>query len=110
MRKNYKKEENMITKERARDIYNHYSQIEECEKFMSELKSFIDEQVGNDPKLLGTEINPRGNIQIQIPYFEKGKFKDTYRIFGLDYPTALRVIKSHVRRLKKELAELQKEE
>lgn len=103
-----------ITKEQAREIYNHYSQIEACEGLIADLKKAIEIEKGAAPDILrDPNYHPHGSITINIPYFdntssmfqkEKGS-----RVYNISYTSAVRVLKNHLKHLKRELAELQKE-
>jgi len=43
-----------------------------------------------------------GSIEISIPYFEAGQFKKGgARVFNISYPAALKVLKSHIRGLRR---------
>ena len=99
----------MITKERARQIYNRYSQIEDAEKLLEELKGFTHEVlVKNKPKLLDPRYHPYGTIELHVPTFQSGRFEGSYKIVGISYPSAIRVLKNHIKQLKRELAEIDK--
>lgn len=104
-----------IDKEKARAIYNLYSQIETTEAIIAELKGFIDRyNEGNPPPVIPDNYNPYGSIEICIPYFEHGQFKKGgARVFNISYPAAMKVLKSHVRciknKLRKELIEIEME-
>ena len=95
-----------IDKEKARNIYNLYSQIETTEKIIKELQEFIQKyNDGNPPQdIIPANYNPYGSIEISIPYFEGGKFADKgARVFNISYPAAIKVLKSHLRCIKKQL-------
>ena len=97
-----------VSKEQARQIYNRYSQIEDAEELMEKLKDFTHEVLVNDkPKLMDNQYHPYGTIELHVPTFSEGKFNGSYRIVGISYPSAMRVLKNHVKQLKRELAELQ---
>ena len=52
----------MITKERARQIYNRYSQIEDAEELLEKLKDFTHQVLVNDkPKLMDNRYHPFGS-------------------------------------------------
>ena len=91
-----------IDKERARKIYNYYSQIETTEKIIADLNEFIAKyNEGQPPAVMPENYNPYGSIEISIPYFESGRFKQGgAREFNISYPAALKVLKSHIRGLK----------
>ena len=102
----------MITKEQAREIYNHYSQIEAAETLIGELKKAM----GNMPTPLDDIIrdqnyHPHGSIVIEVPYFEAGRFTESKgsRVYNISYPSAIRVLKNHVKQLKRELKKLQED-
>lgn len=104
----------MITKEQAREIYNHFSQIETVEKLIEELKKAMERGKGNTPQILYRDPNyhPHGSITINVPYFEAGKFVESKgsTVYNISYPSAIRVLKNHVKQLKRELKELQEGE
>ena len=103
----------IIDKEKARTIYNLYSQIETTEEIISQLKEFIQKyNEGNPPPVIPDNYTAYGSIEISIPYFEAGQFeKGGARVFNISYPAAMKVLKSHVRciknKLKKELSEVE---
>ena len=100
----------LISKDNCMDLYNIYSQIERCESIMEDLDKFIKENDGNIPEIFDKSYTQYGSVQIQIPYFEKGKFKDGgARIFNIQYDMALAVLKEHVRFLKEKARELNNE-
>ena len=94
-----------ISKEEARSIYNLYSQIETTEGIIEELKEFIRKyNEGKPPAVIPDNYNPYGSIEISIPYFENGRFKNGgARVFNISYPAAMKVLKSHVRSIKNQL-------
>jgi len=97
-----------VSKEQARQIYNRYSQIEDAEELMEKLKDFTHEVLVNDkPKLMDNRYHPYGTIELHVPTFKEGQFDGSYRIVGISYPSAMRVLKNHIKQLKRELAELQ---
>lgn len=102
----------MITKETAREIYNHYSQIETVEKLISDMKKMMEKEKGTSPKILrDNSYHPHGSITINIPYFEGGSF-DKERgsiVYNISYPSAIRVLKNHIKQLKRELNKLQED-
>ena len=102
----------MITKERARQIYNRYSQIEDAEELLAKLKDFTHEVIvgNNKPKLMDSRYHPFGTIELHVPTFQEGQFHGSYRIVGISYPSAMRVLKNHVKQLKRELAEIDESE
>ena len=100
----------MITKEQAREIYNHYSQIELVEKLIADLKKFLEKEKGQSPDILRDDnYHPHGSITINVPYFEGGEFDKERgsRVFNISYPSAIKVLKNHLKQLKRELKELQ---
>lgn len=94
-----------IDKERARKIYNYYSQIETTEGIIAELEEFIRKyNEGQPPAVIDENYQLYGSIQICIPYFEAGRFKNgSARVFNISYPAALKVLKSHIRTIKRML-------
>lgn len=104
----------MITKEQAREIYNHFQQIELCEDLVEDLKKAVEKSNSKGgPALLYRDPNyhPHGSICIEVPYFDNttGCFtkEKGSRVYNISYPSAIRVLKNHVKHLKRELAELQ---
>lgn len=99
-----------ITKEKARSIYNRYSQIEDAEELIKELTGFVNEELTKaKPSLTDQRYHPYGTIELRVPTFESGNFKGSYRVLGISYSSAIKVLKNHVKQLKRELVELQKE-
>lgn len=97
-----------ITKELARQIYNRYSQIEQAEELIEKLKDFTHQVLVNEkPKLMDNRYHPYGTIELHVPTFQEGRFNGSYRIVGISYPSAMRVLKNHVKQLKRELMELE---
>lgn len=94
-----------IDKDRARKIYNFYSQIETTERIIADLNEFIAKyNEGQPPAVMDENYHPYGSISITIPYFEAGQFKDGgARVFNISYPAALKVLKSHIRGLRRQL-------
>lgn len=94
-----------VTKETAMRIYNLYSQIDTTEKIIAELNEFIQKwNEGGQPPVVTDNYKPYGSIEISIPYFEAGKFKQGgARVFNISYPAAMKVLKSHLRSLKNTL-------
>ena len=98
----------MITKEQSAAIFNIYSQIETCDQLINDLQQFIQECDNHVPDIIDESYQRYGSIEIAIPYFESGRFKNgSARLFNINYSIALKVIKSHRRMLKKRLAKLQ---
>ena len=103
-----------VTKEQAREIYNYYSQIEKSEKLIADLKRAIESEKENPrfPDIIrDNSYHPHGSICIDVPYFDnlKGEFtkEKGSLIYNISYSQALRVLKAHVKQLKRELAALQ---
>lgn len=92
-----------IDKERARKIYNYYSQIETTERIIADLDEFIKKyNEGEPPAVMDENYTAFGSIEISIPYFEAGQFKKGgARVFNISYPAALKVLKSHIRGLRR---------
>lgn len=107
----------MITKEQAREIYNYYSQIETSEKLIADLKRAIEKEKEN-PRfqdiIRDNSYHPHGSICLNVPYFDNqtGMFtkEKGSMVFNIGYSQAIRVLKAHVKQLKRELAELQPKE
>ena len=107
----------MITKEQAREIYNYYSQIETSEKLIADLKRAVEKEKENPnfPDVIrDNSYHPHGSICINVPYFDqdKGVFSKERgsMIYNIGYSQAIRVLKAHVKQLKRELAALQPKE
>lgn len=96
----------MISKEDARLLFNLHSQIETTQAIISELEEFVKQQGENVPDIIDKNYESFGSIQIEIPYFEAGKFsKRGAKIYNISYNAALRVLKNHIRNLKKQIKE-----
>ena len=94
-----------ISKEKAARIYNLYSQIDTTQTLIEDLERFIKECNEHSPRLIpeGT-YDHFGSIEISVPYWEEGRFKvGSARVCKIKYPAALKVLKSHIRSIKKEL-------
>ena len=107
----------MITKEQAREIYNYYSQIEKSEQLIADLKKAIekDKENPNFPDIIrDNSYHPHGSICIEVPFFDNltGCFNKERgsMIYNICYSQAIRVLKAHVKQLKRELAALQPKE
>ena len=99
-----------ITKEKARSIYCRYSQIEDAEELIKKLSGFVNKELAEArPSLTDQRYHPFGTIELHVPSFKEGQFEGSYRIVGISYSSALRVLKNHVKQLKRELVELQKD-
>lgn len=102
-----------VTKNTAMKVYNLYSQIETTAKIIAELQEFIKKwNEGGQPPVITDNYKPYGSIEISIPYFERGQFKQGgARVFNISYPAAIKVLKSHLRclkhTLKKEIEDIQ---
>lgn len=85
-----------------------YDQIEASELLIKELNGFVNEELQNSkPNLTDPRYHPHGTIELHVPTFERGRFESSYRIVGISYSSAIRVLKNHVKQLKLELKELQ---
>lgn len=101
-----RKEANMISKEDARLLYNLHAQIETTQTIISELEEFVKSQGEKVPDIIDKSYSTFGSIHIEIPYFEGGKFsKRGAKIYNISYNAALRVLKNHIRNLKKQIKE-----
>lgn len=97
----------MISKDDARLLYNLHAQIETTETLISDLNEFVQKQGEDVPDIIDESYSTYGSIHLEIPYFESGKFsKKSARVYNISYNAALRVLKNHVRSLKKQLKEL----
>lgn len=106
-----------VTKEQAREIYNHYAQIERSEELIANLKTAIekDKEHPDFPDIIRDDsYNAHGSICIHVPYFDnlRGEFtkEKGSTIYNICYSQAIRVLKAHVKKLKRELAALQPKE
>jgi hypothetical protein len=78
---------------------------------LEKLKDFTHQVLVNDkPKLMDSRYHPFGTIELHVPTFQEGKFQGSYRIVGISYSSAMRVLKNHVKQLKRELAEIDESE
>ena len=107
----------IVTKEQAREIYNYYSQIEKSERLIADLKRAIEKEKENPrfPDIIRDDTyHPHGSICLEVPYFDNmtGEFTKERgsMIFNISYSQAVRVLKAHVKQLKRELAALQPKE
>lgn len=107
----------LITKEQAREIYNYYSQIEKSEKLIADLKRAIEKEKENPrfPDIIrDNSYHPHGSICLDVPYFDNvsGVFSKEKgsMVYNISYSQAIRVLKAHVKQLKRELAALQPKE
>lgn len=96
-----------ITKEDCRQLYNLYAQVETSESVIKDLEEFVKSRGGIVPDIIPKSYQIHGSIEIHIPYFDNGKFADKgARVYHISYPAALRVLKNHVRHLKKEIKQM----
>lgn len=96
-----------ITKEDCRQLYNLHAQVETTECIINDLEEFVKSQGGKVPDIIPKSYQTHGSIEISIPYFEGGKFANKgARVYHISYPAALRVLKNHVRHLKKEIKQM----
>ena len=107
----------IVTKEQAREIYNYYSQIEKSEKLIADLKRAIEKEKETPDFtdiIRDNTYHPHGSICLDVPYFDNltGEFtkEKGSMIYNISYPSAIRVLKAHVKQLKRELAALQPKE
>lgn len=101
---------NKVTKEQARDIYNLYSQIEDTETLIRELKKQMEKEKGTPDELLrDNDYHPHGSITINVPYFKSGSFDKSRGsiVYNISYPSAIKVLKNHIKQLKRELNSIQ---
>lgn len=102
----------IVTKEQAREIYNHYAQIEDCEKLIESIDKRLRNEKGRLPDIIrDKDYSFSGSIKLEVPYFDNltGDFDKSKgcTVYNLNYPNALKVLKAHIRILKRELKELQ---
>lgn len=96
-----------ITKEDCRQLYNLHAQVETTEGIIKDLEGFVKSQGESVPDIIPKSYQTQGSIEISIPYFESGKFTNKgARVYHISYPAALRVLKNHVRHLKKEIKQM----
>lgn len=89
----------MITKEIARLIYNCYSEIENSEKMIKELKKRINDK--GELELKDSWSGQKQSLELRIPH-ETG----SYGIHQVPFHLALDVIKEHIQNQNKELERL----
>lgn len=77
----------MITKETARRIYNAYSEIENCDKLMKDMKEALEKN--GEPKLQDSFGNRRG-LQLGVPCGN-----DAHRLFNVPTDLAVTIIEAH---------------
>lgn len=100
----------MITKEDCRRMYNYYAQIETTEKLIEDLKKFVKSQDERIPDVIPESYSCHGSIEIHIPTFKQGQFQTgSATVYNISYWAALRVLRNHIRILKKKIKELNDE-
>lgn len=88
----------MITKETARRIYNAYSEIENCDKLMKDMKEAL--ATTGEPKLMDGFGHRRG-LELGVPSGSSG-----HRIFQVPPELAVQVIEVHRQKQEELLKEL----
>lgn len=98
----------MITKEDCRLLYNLYAQIDTTEDIINDLEKAIKNCDGKIPSIMDKDYKTYGSIQIEVPYFESGKFDSSKgaRIYNIRYDAALLILKDHVYNLRKQAEEM----
>lgn len=96
-----------VSKEQAMQIYNRYNQIELTKNLIKDLSEMMNKVSVKKPDIIDNRYHPYGTIELRVPEFEKGEFRGGYRIYGISYPSALKVLKNHIKQLQRELKEIQ---
>lgn len=100
----------MITKEDCRRLYNYYAQVETTEKIIEDLEKFVKSQDDKIPDVIPESYAVHGSIELCIPTFKEGQFQTgSARIYNISYPAALRVLKNHIKDLKKKIKKMNDE-
>ena len=104
----------MITKERARQIYNLYSQLEESNKIVNILRQCQEEYEKNNGgiDIIQDQWGNFKSIELAVPerfFNPKGDSFSSARIFQISVSDAILVLESHIQRLEKSLIYEQKE-
>lgn len=95
---------NMITKEDCRQLYNYYSQVETTEKLIEDLEKFVQKQGEVIPDVIPESYSSYGSIQLCVPTFKQGQFQTgSATIFNISYNAALRVLRNHIEDLRNKI-------
>ena len=94
----------MITKDDCRKLYNYYAQVETTEKLIEDLEKFAQKQDENIPDVIPENYTPYGSIELCVPTFKEGKFQTgSATVYNISYHAALRVLRNHLKELKKKI-------
>jgi hypothetical protein len=104
----------MITKKRAQQIYNLYSQLETSNKLLNTLRQCKDEYEKNSEgiDIIRDQWGQFQSIELAVPerfLNPNGSSFSGARIFQISIPDAILVLESHIQRLEKSLIYEQKE-
>lgn len=104
----------MITKKRAQQIYNLYSQLETSNELLNTLRQCKDEYEKNSEgiDIIRDQWGQFQSIELAVPerfLNPKGSSFSGARIFQISVPDAILVLESHIQRLEKSLIYEQKE-
>lgn len=104
----------MITKKRAQQIYNLYSQLETSNELLNTLRQCKDEYEKNSEgiDIIRDQWDRFQSIELAIPdrfLNPNGSSFSGARIFQISVPDAILVLESHIQRLEKSLIYEQKE-
>ena len=104
----------MITKKRAQQIYNLYSQLETSNKLLNTLRQCKDEYEKNSEgiDIIRDQWGQFQSIELAVPerfLNPNGSSFSGARIFQISVPDAILVLESHIQRLEKSLIYEQKE-
>jgi len=103
----------MITKERARQIYNLYSQIEKSNEIINILEKCREqyEKVNNGVDVIRDQWNSQKSIELHVPDRFLNPSASSFSgstIYQISVPDAILVLENHVVRLQKALEAEQK--
>lgn len=104
----------MITKKRAQQIYNLYSQLETSNKLLNTLRQCKDEYEKNSEgiDIIRDQWGQFQSIELAVPdrfLNPNGSSFSGARIFQISVPDAILVIENHIMRLEKSLKHEQEE-
>lgn len=104
----------MITKKRAQQIYNLYSQLEKSNELLNTLRQCKDEYEKNSEgiDIIRDQWGQFQSIELAVPerfLNPNGSSFSGARIFQISVPDAILVLESHIQRLEKSLIYEQKE-
>lgn len=104
----------MITKKRAQQIYNLYSQLEKSNELLNTLRQCKDEYEKNSKgiDIIRDQWGQFQSIELAVPerfLNPNGSSFSGARIFQISVPDAILVLESHIQRLEESLIYEQKE-